>query len=86
MLAPVSSKYLIAYLDYLSQVFQTRLAWYFGEKGNYQKLEDIPAPAALSEDSTFAALSPTFTFEEYIILLIALAPHIQPNFFDQIIQ
>lgn len=86
MPASVNSKYLLDFLDYLSQVFQARLAWHFGQEDKYQKLEDIPSPDFLSEDTPLVTLLRVFTFEEKITLLIALAPHIQPDFFDKIIQ
>ncbi len=80
--------YLVKLLDYLSQVFQARLAWYFGQDSPYQHLKDIPFPEEHSKDTPLLALCQenALSLEERIILLTALAPYIQSDFFDQIIQ
>ncbi|HTF20021.1 MAG TPA: ATP-binding protein [Chryseolinea sp.] len=58
-----------------------------------KRLDDFFKPAELSGQSDvnielpdLRYLSHQFTKDEYIVLLIALMPHIQPHLFDQIIQ
>lgn len=63
----------------LAIVIQNRLDQFFSpdkEPGSLELKIEVPSIGFFSG----------CTKEEYIVLLIALAPHIQPNFFDQIIQ
>lgn len=70
-------------LAHVQQLADSRLNEYFG-KGTFQmpnlELYDDGSPL-------FVALSDwRLSSEEYLALMIALAPHLQPNFFDSIIQ
>ena len=68
-------------LDLLSTAVSQRLYYHFGKEGN------PPAPL-LPPDIIVPALKgmPSLNMEEYIIVFIALAPHISPSFFDAAIQ
>jgi len=70
-------------LDYLSSVIKSRLKIQNGYEVNVQK-QDIDF---YHDESPFAKFIIKYqpTFEEYILLLLALIPHIQPNFYNQII-
>ena len=78
---------LVQSMQYLQKVIQSRLERYFAKKKIWQKNFELP-PLKLSESE-----EPIVRFinyyklstEESIVLLIALAPHILPNFFDAII-
>jgi AAA+ superfamily predicted ATPase len=65
--------------DDLSTVIQNRLDHFFSNDHQPEPTLNIQAPPL--KYSTHQ-----FTREEYLVLLIALLPHIQPAFFDQIIQ
>jgi hypothetical protein len=66
--------------DDLSQVIHQRLDSFF----NHEKKTDAPLPGINVPDLKF--ISHQFTNEEYLTLLMALTPHLQPGFFDHIIQ
>ncbi len=74
-------------LQYLTQVIQARLALYFKQEIPYLRLEDIPRPAPNGVRSAYTdfLMAHDLSFEEHVILLLALAPHLQPDFFDEAI-
>lgn len=71
-------------LSYLSGVIQARLALYFEQETPYQRLEDIPWPLPNGVRSPYTDFlqKHDLSFEEHVVLLLALAPHLQPDFFD----
>ncbi|MEZ4827080.1 MAG: ATP-binding protein [Bacteroidia bacterium] len=74
-------------LQYLATALETRLKLHFGQKAGYAHLGEIPPPSFEGEQTAFTAFIDKYqmSFEEYVVLLMALAPHIQPQFFDSII-
>ncbi|MUG97778.1 AAA family ATPase [Scytonema sp. UIC 10036] len=72
-------------LSYLAEVIEWRMTSYFGDRAQYEML--IPN----SPDDLWVADTPLTLFirkhllntAEQLTLLIALAPHLQPDFFDQ---
>lgn len=74
-------------LQYLEQVIQWRLASYFAKIPSFG--EPLPQPPAnwLASETTLFQFIETHQLDifEQLTLLIALAPHLQPNFFDQAI-
>ena len=75
------------YFKFLAGILQQRLSQYF-EEGQYPtKLGDVQKLVSAKDDSELSifirehSLSP----EEIIVLLLALAPHVRPAFFDPII-
>jgi len=63
----------------LANVIQNRLNEFFGQGKTTVVEFDVEIP-------TLQFVDQQLTKEEFFALLIALAPHVQPNFFDQIIQ
>ncbi len=84
---PISTEayVLVNALNYLEKIIRLRLAKQFGKEYEYDQIKDIPLPNFNGQATAFtdfvskAALS----LDEFILLLIALSPHIQPHFFDQ---
>ena len=75
------------YLDFLAEIFRQRLKHFF-EPGNMPpKLVDIKKIVSVKDDSELSTfiLANQLCPEEIIVLLLALAPHVQPNFFDTVI-
>ncbi len=74
-------------LSYLARVIRVRLALYFEQETPYERLEDLPRPAPNGVRSAYTDFlqEHDLTFEEHIVLLLALAPHLQPDFFDTVI-
>ena len=73
---------LTAALTYLHSVISGRLKVYAGQTGEVA----VKGTAYFQDDSPFATFIGKHqpSFEEYILLLLALTPHLQPNFFNQI--
>jgi hypothetical protein len=72
-------------LDFLHNVIDKRLQNYFSNNGhdfNFPELKIEPDDAPLNH----FLLEHKPNIEEYAILLLALIPHIQPNFLDRIVQ
>lgn len=70
-------------LQYLRSVIIGRLQVYAGKAQG----EEVSGTAYYQDDSPFSAFIQKHqpSFDEYILLLLALAPHIHPHFFNQII-
>ncbi len=76
-------------LGFLGQVIVARIQLCFGKKETNADDSDKSLELACYNDGSalgtfFNSVNPTF--EEYIILLLALAPHVRPNFLDQVIK
>lgn len=76
-------------LDFLKQVFEVRIRLRFEKKedgadDNHKSLE----LAYYKDGSVLANFinSAQPSFDEYVILLLALAPRVRPNFLDQVIK
>ena len=75
---------LYAEMQWLSLVIDTRMKLYWGQECLYGDIEEVTAPGLEGDDSPYAsfirhsALAPS----ERLILLLALAPHIQPHLLD----
>jgi AAA+ superfamily predicted ATPase len=74
-------------LEYLTRVIHVRLALYFERESSYCSIADVPRPAFDSIQSAYTSFLQKYspTVGEHIILLLALAPHLKPNFFDSVI-
>lgn len=74
---------LVHALGFLDQVFEARCAVHFTEDGA-RAPASVPALGFYDDTSAFGNFIKAHepTLEEYVILLLALAPHLQPNFLD----
>lgn len=74
-------------LTYLAEVIHWRISTYFGENAPSQTAMPNPPADWLSTDTPFGRFIHQHQLDlaEQLTLLIALAPHLQPNFFDQTI-
>lgn len=70
-------------LSYLHSIVNGRLKIHLGIETEVKVFGNV----CLDDDSPFADFINIHkpTFEEYIIILLALTPHVQPNFFNQLI-
>ena len=78
---------MIPLLTFLNQNIQTRLAQYFNVDRPFTAIEDVPLPdisAGKDPLSIFIKMN-ALNRAELITLLVALVPHVQPDFFDTII-
>ncbi|MCW3117349.1 MAG: superfamily ATPase [Chitinophagaceae bacterium] len=76
---------LAASFEYLTQVLQTRISLHFGQHANYSTIEEIPLPSFDQIKTPFTNFLSAYSLNppELILLLIALAPHMQPDFYEQ---
>ena len=74
-------------LNYLAKVIETRLLIHFDQSTPYDSIWDIPIPSLNGSEDLFTRTLNQWELsrEDLLILLIAISPHIQPHFFDQII-
>ncbi len=83
----LTGKSIKIYLDYLQQVIKSRLNAYFTEGATFE-INSLNVPDDTSDNSPLSLfirnnqLSPS----ETVMLLVALAPHVDPVFFDELIQ
>ncbi len=86
--APSNAANLHFALDYLRNVLKTRLEIYFNENENGEETVELPSLGFYDDGSVFSRFIVEHqpTFEEYVILLLALAPHIQPDFLGKAIK
>src|SRR6185503_10913028 len=79
-------KNIVESLHYLQKVIDSRMQNFFqkknGEAFSYPELVLEPDDSPLYH----FLVNHKLNIEEYIILLLALIPHVQPNFIDPIIQ
>jgi hypothetical protein len=73
---------------FLASVIKTRLALHFDQQADYGHITDIPLPDAGSLDEPLLSFikDHDLSKEELICLLIAISPHVRPDFLDQVIQ
>jgi DNA polymerase III delta prime subunit len=74
-------------LAYLAEVIHWRISTYFGETTQPQTAKPSPPADWLTVDTTFSRFIHQHQLDivEQLTLLIALAPHLQPDFFDRTI-
>ncbi len=69
---------------WFSEVLQTRFRLYFRQGSDLQDIFEIPAPDLSRDPSFYARIVRHYPFstEERLLLLLTLAPHIQPQLLD----
>lgn len=72
-------------LSYLSEIIKGRLNNFFNGRNNALRFS-LPSPNGERSPLESFVKQHELNPEEYLVLLIALAPHIQSDFFDQVIQ
>jgi hypothetical protein len=75
---------LTAEMYWLAQIIETRMDLYWGRNLLYQDITAVPSPVLKPEDSVYAQIVNYYnlSFEERVVLLLALAPHVQPHLLD----
>lgn len=75
---------LYAEMQWLALVIDTRMKIYWGQDCLYGDIEEVAAPVLDGDDSPYAAFvrHRALSMSERLILLLALAPHIQPHLLD----
>jgi hypothetical protein len=71
-------------MQWLARVIDTRMQLYWQQPCEFESIADIPVPSAGDDPSLFARIVRHYQMDitERIILLMALAPHIQPHLLD----
>ena len=75
---------LTAELQWLEEIINVRMRLYWNEECNYKSIEEILPPDLSKNNSPYAGILNYYkiSFSERIILLLALAVHIQPKLLD----
>ena len=82
-----NSKNILQSIQWLRKVIANRLQSHF--KKEEKDLAEIFSPVTIMADGTSLndfVITHKLTVEEYVTLLLALLPHVQPSFFENIIQ
>ncbi len=71
-------------MQWLAQIIDTRITLYTGLPSKYKNIEELTPPDLSNNISPYAATikEHSITYIERIVLLLALAPHIQPQLLD----
>jgi hypothetical protein len=79
-----NAKSLAAELQWLNLVISTRMTLYWGKKGDYNTIYDIQPPDLNNDPSYYAQVIAHYNmnFDERIILILSLVPHLQPQLLD----
>lgn len=79
-----NARVLYAEMQWLAKLIELRMKLYWGEAGTHQSLEELQPPDLVDDRSPYAGLvrRHALTFQERVVLLLALAPYIQPQLLD----
>ena len=82
--AKANAKSLAAELQWLNLVINTRMSLYWGRTGDYKTIYDIEPPDLTNDTSYYAQVVTHYqmNFDERIILVLSLVPHVQPQLLD----
>jgi len=75
---------LSAHMQWLAQVIDTRMLLYWQLPSEYKAITDLLFPVTVNDNSLFGRIVEHYqmNFAERLILLMALAPHVQPHLLD----
>ncbi len=79
-----NAKTLASELQWLGLVIDTRMKLYWGKTSKYKTIYDIPPSDLAKDNSLYAQIVKHYNmnFSERVILLLSLAPHVQPHLLD----
>jgi len=71
-------------LDWFKRVLDTCFLLYFGQECDYESIRHLAPPFLEGHDSEYTRLVEAFdmSFEERLVLILALVPHIRPQLLD----
>lgn len=73
-----------AEMQWLAKLIDIRMKLYWNQPCDYDTIEAFPPPDITDSDSTYASIVKHYklNFQERVVLLLALAPHVQPHLLD----
>lgn len=79
-----NARVLNAEMQWLAKLIEVRQNLYWNNTCDYSSIEEVPLPDISMDDSVYATVihHHKFDINERIVLLLALAPHIQPQLLD----
>lgn len=82
--AKANAKSLATELQWLNLVINTRMSLYWGKTRDYKTIYDIEPPDLTNDTSYYAQVVTHYqmNFDERIILVLSLVPHVQPQLLD----
>ena len=77
---------MLALLNFLNLSIQSRLSQYFNVESPYPTIDDVPLPdlSTASDPLSIFIKTNALKRDEWVALLVAFVPHVQPDFFDTI--
>jgi hypothetical protein len=83
-ISEANAKRLEQELDWFNRVLETRISLYFGTDCEHSNIYDIPVPDLDRNGSFYEQVMREFkmTIDERMVMLLALLPHIRPQFLD----
>ena len=74
-------------LDWFSRVLESGFRLCFGQACDHSSIRDIAPPALAGQESEYARLVATLnmSFDERLVLMLALVPHIRPQLLDTLL-
>ncbi|HMQ61503.1 MAG TPA: ATP-binding protein [Flavilitoribacter sp.] len=80
----LNAKTLEGEFNWLTQVIHTRFKLYFGQESEFSDIREIEPPSLTGDPSLYARIACHYPFsvEERLMVLLTLAPHIQPQALD----
>ena len=74
-------------IDWLHTILDTRIRLYFGDDCEYGNISEVPVPSARITGSTFHdfIIDRKLSLPERIVMLLALLPHVRPEFLDRLL-
>lgn len=83
-LSQQNAKLLEAELEWLAKIIDTRLKLYLGQNADYPDVYDIKPPDLSTSQTIYSQILTHYrmNFSERLVLLLSLAPHIQPQLLD----
>jgi hypothetical protein len=75
---------LTAELQWLAELINVSMKLYWNEECNYKRITEVLPPDLSDNDSPYAGILKHYqiNFSERVVLLLALAPHVQPKLLD----
>ncbi|WP_216849038.1 ATP-binding protein [Pedobacter sp. L105] len=82
--AQLNAASLTAEMLWLAQVIETRMQLYWGQTSAHTDIAEVLPPDLSEDQSMYAQMVKyySFSFDERMILLLALVPHVQPQLLD----
>jgi AAA+ superfamily predicted ATPase len=79
-----NAKALYSEMQWLAKLIDVRMKLYWKQECEYSSIDELLPPDLRADDSTYSDIVKRYqlSFQERVVILLALAPHIQPHLLD----